>query len=122
MVALGAALLFYGINYTTMSEAIVINSTTAVWSQLITLIITRQPISGSRFFNSFICILGIALIVNPKFSGENDVQRIVACLGILVCSIIQATGFIMMRSIGKEVRPTIITFYFHLTVIFVMTI
>ncbi|CAD8184110.1 unnamed protein product [Paramecium pentaurelia] len=122
LVAIGASFLFYGIYYITTSEAAVINSTTAVWSQIISLIVNKEPITKSRMINTFICIIGIVLIVNPKLSQENDMQRIIACLSVLICSIVQAAGFSNLKQIGKDVRPTITTFYFHLAVIFVMSV
>ncbi|CAD8109753.1 unnamed protein product [Paramecium sonneborni] len=119
-VALGASLLFYGIYFITTSEAAVINSTNAIWSQIISLIVNKEPITKSRMINTFICIIGIVLIMNPKLSQKNDMQRIIACLSVLLCSVLQAYGFIKLKQIGKEIRPTIITSYFHLAVILVM--
>ncbi|CAK89954.1 unnamed protein product (macronuclear) [Paramecium tetraurelia] len=122
LVAIGASFLFYGILYITTSEAAVINSTTAIWSQIISLIVNKEPLTKSRMINTLICIIGIVLIVNPKISQDNDMKRIMGCLSVLVCSIIQAAGFSRLKQIGKDVRPTITTFYFHIATIFVMSV
>lgn len=48
----------------------------------------RERITKSRLLNSFICIIGIALIVNPTVTVEDPFMHIIGSLCILICSVI----------------------------------
>ena len=56
-----------------------------------------ERITKSRLINSFICIIGIILVVNPTITVEDPFMHIVGCLSILICSVIQSLGFIIMK-------------------------
>lgn len=77
----------------------------------------REKITKSRLLNSIICIIGIVLIVNPTLTVDDPFMHIIGCLSILICSVIQSLGFIIMKKIGPEVPTTVSTSYFHVMVI-----
>lgn len=67
--------------------------------------------------NSIICIIGIAIIVNPSINIEDKIKHIIGSLCVVFGSFIISIGFIIMKEIGKDVPPPIITSYFHIMVI-----
>ncbi|CAD8110226.1 unnamed protein product [Paramecium sonneborni] len=115
--ALGSLFYFYGINFISLSEGAILFATNSIWSQLMVSFMNGERITKSRFLNSIICIIGIVLVVNPTITVEDPFMHIIGCSCILICSVIQSLGFIIMKKIGTEVPSTITTSYFHIMVI-----
>ncbi|CAD8076451.1 unnamed protein product [Paramecium primaurelia] len=115
--AVGSLFYFYGINFISLSEGAILFATNSIWSQLMVSFMNRERITKSRFLNSIICIIGIVLVVNPTVTVDDPLMHIVGCLCILICSVIQSLGFIIMKKIGPEVPSTITTSYFHIMII-----
>ncbi|CAD8104327.1 unnamed protein product [Paramecium sonneborni] len=113
LIGIGTLFYFYGVNFISLSEAVILFCTNSIWSQIMVSIMNKERITKSRLFNSILCIIGVTLIANPSIQSQDPLQHVIGCVSILICSIVQSYAFIIMKQIGTKIPSSVTVTYFH---------
>ncbi|CAD8070746.1 unnamed protein product [Paramecium sonneborni] len=118
LASFGAFIYFKGLDLVLVSESIILNRMSPIWTSMIQIVILKKEKLNFRLIlNMLLCSLGIYLVAKNKNSNKqnNDVEdgyyHSIGIILILLASITQAIVNILIKQVNKEVDSIVITFY-----------
>ncbi|CAK79110.1 unnamed protein product (macronuclear) [Paramecium tetraurelia] len=114
----GAFIYFKGLDLVLVSESIILNRMSPLWTSFIQIVVLKKEQFNLRLLlNMVLCSLGIYLVTgntrNQKQHDEIDNQfyHIIGILLILLASILQAIVNILIKQLDKQVVSIVISCY-----------
>ncbi|CAD8188841.1 unnamed protein product [Paramecium pentaurelia] len=114
----GAFMYFRGLDLVLVSESIILNRMSPLWTSFIQIVILKKEQFNFRLFlNMLLCGLGIYLVTrnntNKKQTNdvENEYYHIIGIILILLASISQAIVNILIKQMDKQVDSLVISCY-----------
>ncbi|KAH3745311.1 solute carrier family 35 member G1 [Pelomyxa schiedti] len=114
--ALGLSGYFVSISFLPLSDAVVINLTTAIFTALWAFVLLKEKIGIIEVLAMILSLIGVVLIVRPPVifrTAENTdvVQRLIGASVGLLSAILMALAFALTRKVAHAAHQLVFVFY-----------
>ncbi|CAD8170310.1 unnamed protein product [Paramecium octaurelia] len=118
LAGLGAFLYFRGLDLVLVSESIILNRMSPLWTSFIQIVVLKKEQFNLRLLlNMVLCGFGIFLVTGNAMNnkqhddGDNQYYHIIGIILVLLASILQAIVNILIKSLDKQVASIVISCY-----------
>lgn len=117
VVAIMAALFFWGIMRLPLAEAIALSFIAPLIALYLAALLLKERIEGRAIGASLLGLVGVAIILSGRISGRYDADALLGALSVLASAILFAWNLIIQRQQAQLASPIEVAFFQHLVML-----